>query len=56
MTSHYAKEAAFEWVVPEDASDVRHLSIDGNYVGPIAPDIVNPAAQHKWSWRVTIRL
>jgi hypothetical protein len=40
--------------VPEDAGDVRHLSVDGNYVGSIAPAIVNLATQHQWSWRATI--
>jgi hypothetical protein len=50
MTDHDEKQAAFEWVVPEGASEVRHLSVGGNYVGSIAPDIVNPAARHQWIW------
>ncbi|MBY5368154.1 hypothetical protein HFO91_17535 [Rhizobium leguminosarum] len=44
----------FEWIVPQDAGDIRHLSIDGNYVGSIARNTENPSARHQWSWRVTI--
>ena len=48
------QETGFEWIVPENAGDIRHLSVDGNYVGSIARNSENPSAQHQWSWRVTI--
>jgi hypothetical protein len=54
MSPHDEKAAAFEWIVPDDGSDVRHLSVDGNYVGSIARNTENPSAQNQWSWRVTI--
>jgi hypothetical protein len=48
------RHAGFEWIVPEDAGDICHLSVGGDYVGSIARNTENPSAQHQWSWRVTI--
>lgn len=46
--------AVFVWIVPEGAEDIRHLSVDGDYVGSIAKNTENPSAKHRWSWRVNI--
>jgi hypothetical protein len=54
MTDHDEKEAAFEWITPADAADLRHLSVDGNYVGSIAGGTGNPSAPLQWRWLVTI--
>jgi hypothetical protein len=48
------RHAGFEWIVPEDAGDICHLSVGGDYVGSIARNTENPSAQHQWNWRVTI--
>jgi len=54
MIHHIDKETLFEWIVPENAGAVCHLSVDGNYVGSIARDVGNPSARLQWSWRVSM--
>jgi hypothetical protein len=54
MGHHIAEKAIFKWIEPNGVGDLHHLSVDGNYVGSIAPDTKNPSSRHPWSWRVTI--